>query len=113
MTAALRERPSTGTRLRGVLLGQLAENRAQLIDHAERAWASPTFSGGRHTIRLRFTGAAAIMAGERFIAALPEHEFAMRGALVAEAEVIAVRHHAAIDPPFLDVTTYLLVLDED
>lgn len=86
---------------------------ASLRTHTATAWASITFSGWRHQLVLRFTGPFAIGEGERFIAALPEHEFALRGALVADAAVTRVAHTQAIDPPHLEVTVELLVLDED
>lgn len=73
---------------------QLAGGRAELVSHCERAWASATFSGARHTIVLAFEGADALADGERFIDALPEHEFAIPGQLVAEAAIVSVCHEA-------------------
>lgn len=90
---------------------RLGEGRAELLSHAERAWASVTFSGTRHTVRLAFTGAEAIAAGERLIDALPEHEFAIPRQLVADAVVIAVTH-TALHEPRLEVEVELLLLDE-
>ena len=89
----------------------LAENRGQLLRHAERAWASVTFTGTRHTIVLAFAGAEAIEAGERFIAALPDHEFAIPRQLVADAAVSEVEHTAGPDERLL-VTCELLLLEE-
>lgn len=91
-------------------LSQLAEGRSRLVRHAEKSWASITFAGTRHKVELAFEGAAAVEAGESFIAFLPEHEFAIPGQLVADAAVVAVEHR--LDPPLLTVTCELLLLEE-
>lgn len=89
----------------------LAEGRAQLLRHAERPWASVTFTGSRHTIVLAFAGSEAIEAGERFIAALPDHEFAIPRQLVADAAIVAADH--VLDPePRLAVECELLLLED-
>ena len=90
---------------------RLGEDRAELVSHAERAWASVTFSGSRHTVRLTFTGEDAVEAGERFIDALPDHEFAIPRQLVADAVIQSVIH-TALPQPRLDVTAEVLLLDE-
>ena len=97
------------------LLGALHElggNHAAVLRHEERAWASITFSGARHTLVLRFVGDAAVEAGERFIAALPDHEFTIPRRLVADAAIVAVRH-ALLPEPSLEVECEVLLLDED
>lgn len=111
-TLTVKERPGNATRLRDAVL-ELAGPTAALISHSDKAWASITFAGSRHLLRLRFSGWRAIAAGERFLEALPEHDFKLRGALVADAAITHVTQHVAIDPPFLDVTAELLVLDGD
>ena len=83
----------------------------RVAHQSEKAWASVTFEGARHTVELEFEGADAIAAGEGFIAALPEHEFALPGQLVAEATVTAVDHRLAPDPR-LAVTCELLLLKD-
>jgi hypothetical protein len=90
---------------------ELAENKAELLRHGERAWASVTFSGARHEIVLCFSGAAAVAAGEALIDALPDHEFAIPGQLVADATVISVEH-TALPEPRLVVETQFLLLEE-
>jgi hypothetical protein len=88
-----------------------AEERAALIRHRETPWASVTFTGTRHRVTVAFTGAEAIVAGERFIAALPDHEFSIPGQLVADASVAAVDH--ALHPqPRLTVECEVLLLEE-
>ncbi|MFC0590641.1 hypothetical protein ACFFF7_14610 [Novosphingobium aquiterrae] len=89
----------------------LGQGKAELLSHAERAWASVTFSGTRHTVRLAFCGAEAVAAGEALIDALPEHEFAIPRQLVADAAVVAVTH-SALPEPRLEVEVELLLLDE-
>ncbi len=89
----------------------LAEGKGQLLRHAERPWASVTFTGSRHAITLAFAGSEAVEAGERFIAALPEHEFTIPRQLVADATVVAADH--VLDPePRLTVQCELLLLDD-
>ena len=92
-------------------LMELAGRKAELVRHSERSWASATFSGTRHEVVLSFSGAEAVTAGERFIDALPEHEFTITGNLVADA-VIAAVEHTALPEPKLEVTAELLLLEE-
>ena len=93
-------------------LHELGEGHAAVLRHEERAWASITFAGSRHTLTLRFAGDEGVTAGERFIAALPEHEFDIPRRLVADAAIVAVRH-ALLPEPSLEVECEVLVLDED
>lgn len=84
-------RRSTADRLREALMG-LGDFRGQVLSHGEKAWASITFAGARHTLALLFAGEEAVEAGERLIAALPDHEFAIEGQMVADAAVTEVEH---------------------
>ena len=92
-------------------LTTLAEGRAGLIRHSERRWASITFAGSRHTVALAFAGDEAAEAGERFITALPDHEFAIPGHLVADAAVVAVEH-TMLPEPRIAVEVELLLLED-
>jgi len=92
-------------------LAELGGGKAEVLRHSERPWASITFSGSRHTITLRFAGRDAAEAGEAYIAALPEHEFAIPGQLVVEAAVVAV-DHALLPEPSLTVEAELLLLED-
>lgn len=91
---------------------RLAGERAELLRHGEQPWASITFSGSRHRIALSFRGAAAVEAGEAFIAALPEHEFAIPGQLVADATIVSAEHEL-LPEPLLTVEAELLLLEEN
>jgi len=71
---------------------ELAGVQAELLRHAERPWASVTFSGSRHAMALAFTGGDAVAAGEAFIAALPDYEFEVPRQIVADAAVLSVEH---------------------
>lgn len=93
-------------------LMELAGRKAELVRHSERSWASATFSGTRHTVVLSFAGAEAVAAGEQFIDALPEHEFAITAHLVADAAVVAVEH-SALPETRLEVTAELLLLEDE
>ncbi|WP_169829134.1 hypothetical protein [Tsuneonella mangrovi] len=99
-----------GARLRAAI-ADLAEQVAQITHHREKPWASVTFEGARHNLALVFEGAEAVAAGERFIAALPEHEFAIPGQLVADASVTEVDHTLAPSPRLV-VTCELLLLKD-
>jgi len=110
-TMIQRRRPrSNWARLLEALLA-LADDNAELIRHAERPWASATFSGSRHTVCLSFTGAQRLAAGETFIAALPDHEFTIPGQLVADADVTEVSM-VMLPEPKLMVEVELLLLDD-
>lgn len=108
-SAVRKARRTPGDRLIEALL-ELAAGKARIVRHSERNWASITFAGTRHRVELLFEGAAAIEAGECFIAFLPEHEFAIAGQLVADAAVTDVDHR--LEPPRLAVTCELLLLEE-
>lgn len=101
---------STADRLREALLA-LGDFRGQVLTHTEKAWASITFSGARHSLTLLFAGEQAVEAGERFIAALPDHEFALPGQLVADAAVTEAEHRL-LPHPRLVVQCELLLLEE-
>ena len=89
----------------------LAGPSAELMSHAERPWASVTFSGTRHSVVLAFTGIEAVAAGEALIEALPDHEFAIPRQLVADAAVVAVEH-TLLPEPRLEVSAELLLLED-
>jgi hypothetical protein len=89
----------------------LTEGKGQLLRHSERPWASITFSGTRHTVALSFTGCEAVAAGERFIEALPEHEFTLARQLVADAAATRVEHTLLPEPEMI-VEAEILLLDD-
>lgn len=89
----------------------LAGGRAELLRHGERAWASATFSGSRHTIALVFQGHDAMADGEAFIDALPDHEFAISGHVVADAVIVAAEQDMG-GTPTLTVEAELLLLED-
>ena len=84
---------------------------AVLVRHAERVWASATFSGIRATTEMEFIGERACEAGEAFIADLPFADWAVPGVLVADALVTCLTQVAG-DNPRLAVTVELLVLND-
>ena len=92
-------------------LSQLAEQQATILTHSEKNWASVTFSGTRHRLELEFAGPEAVEAGERFIAALPDHEFTLAGQLVADATVEEV-DHVLLPEPRMAVTVGVLLLED-
>jgi hypothetical protein len=110
-----RRRPAPPKRSAGDWLREavmtLGDFRGQVLSHHEKAWASITFSGARHTLVVLFAGAEAIEAGERFLAELPDHEFAIPGHIVADAQIVEADHrlHPA---PRLGITCELLLLEE-
>ena len=107
--ARRRIRRSPGDRLRDAVLA-LAGKDAILARHVEKSWASITFAGTRHTLEIVYSGDG-IAAGERFIADLPDHEFALAGQLVADAVIVSA-DHALLPEPRLSVTCELLLLEE-
>lgn len=107
---APRIRRTSGDRLGEALLA-LADHRAQVLMHKEIPWASITFAGARHTFVLLFGGEASVEAGERMIAALPDHEFVIPGQLVADAGVTECEQRM-LPSPRLIVTCELLLLED-
>ncbi|MEQ1498130.1 MAG: hypothetical protein ABL914_05685 [Novosphingobium sp.] len=89
----------------------LGQGQAELLRHAERSWASVTFSGTRHSVVLAFNGEESVAAGEALIDILPDHEFTIAGQLVADAAVVRV-DHTALPKPRLEVELEVLMLDE-
>jgi hypothetical protein len=112
MIATLRRQGARGLwlRLLAAVL-ELAGSRAEFLRHTETPWSSVTFTGSRHAIELRFSGAEAVAAGEAFVEALPEHEFALPGQLVADAAIVSVDHSLA-EGPVLTLKAELLLLEE-
>jgi hypothetical protein len=92
-------------------LMELAGGKANLVRHDEGNWASVTFSGTRHTIILAFTGAEAVSAGEDYIAALPDHEFAIPRQIVADATIVRVQHRA-LPEPWMEIEAELLLIED-
>jgi len=108
--AAPRARRGPGAQIERVVLA-LAGGHGRVVEHRERGWASITFAGTRHTLRMAFDTPAGIEGGETLIAALPDHEFTLAGRLVADATISAVDHK--MEPtPTLTVTCELLVLED-
>lgn len=105
-----RPRRTTSDRVRDAVLA-LAEGRADLLNHEESAWSSITFSGTRHQLLLDFNGAEEVLAGEEFVANLPEHEFKIPGQLVADATIGEVEHRFGSDERMV-VKAVLLLLED-
>ena len=89
----------------------LGRGHGALLRHEERAWASITFAGARHSLAFRFAGDAGVAAGEAFVTKLPEHEFAIPHRLVADATVVVVRH-GLLPEPSLEVECEVLMLED-
>lgn len=89
----------------------LAGPGADFRQHTERPWSSVTFSGTRHTVTLEFNGPDAVERGETYAAALPDHEFAIPGYIVADAAITALEHSQP-GFPRLVVEAELLLLED-
>ena len=92
-------------------LAELHRSHGVVLTHTEKAWASITFAGTRHSLKLVFAGADAVATGEVLVAELPEHEFAIPGQIVADAAILEVEHRL-IPEPRLVVQCELLLLEE-
>lgn len=103
-------RRSTGDRLRDAILA-LASGHGEVRHHAEKAWASITFAGTRHTMCLVFEGQDAVAHGEELVAQLPDHEFAIPRQLVADATITGVESELLPVPRML-VECELLLLED-
>ena len=107
---ATRRAMAISEHLREQLLG-IGGGNGRVASHAEKAWASLTFSGARHTLCLVFAGPEEVQAGEDIVSVLSEHEFSIPGQLVADAAVTEVTHKLG-DAPRMVVTVELLLLEE-
>ena len=105
-----RTRRTAADRLRAAL-ADLHAHRGQVLTHTEKAWASITFAGTRHSLAILFAGEDAVEAGEQFVAVLPNYEFAIPGQLVADAGVVEVEHRLTPEPRLV-VQCDLLLLEE-
>ncbi len=65
-------------------LAELTPPDARIVHYKGAAWASATFTGMRHELRIECVGAQAIAAGKMLAARLPAHEFDLRGHVVAD-----------------------------
>merc|ERR1712026_312775 len=69
---APRARRTAADRLRAAL-ADLHAHHGQVLTHTEKAWASITFAGTRHSLAILFAGDEAVEVGEEFVAGLPDH----------------------------------------
>lgn len=100
-----------GEQLRAQILA-LSGGAGTVLAHLERPWASITFRGSRHIIKLRFDREDEIGQAEAMLTALPDHEFIIPGQLAAEVAVVEMDQRNG-DAPRLDVTIKALLLEED
>jgi len=96
--------PDAATQFERALLAsaQAADCAVAIIEADLTRWASVTFNGMRHMLTLKGAASPAL---SRWIAALPEAEFALRGHLVADLSVEAVRREGAEATVMLEVLT--------
>ncbi|MDB5668966.1 MAG: hypothetical protein JWL74_1916 [Alphaproteobacteria bacterium] len=80
-----------GERLARVVTGTVGtfggEIRTQSIE--QTGWASVTFTGARHRLRLTLEGEGAVGAAADFLAALPELDLPIPGHIVADIALVA------------------------
>lgn len=116
MTCATSFDPRVG---RGVRAGEklveqiiaLADGHGAVIVHVERPWASATFRGTRHTLTIGFDGADAVAGGRSMAAKIAEHEFAIPGQIVGDAQMLRSQHR--VEANLLLVELELLLLEDD
>ena len=105
----IRHDPATAL-IRAVLT--LAEGQAELEEHRDTSWASATFTGMRHVMRVSLTGEDGVRTGEWLASILPDHEFHIAGHLVADIAVSAV-HRRAEGTPAMTLTIEALTVEAD
>lgn len=105
----IRHDPATAL-IRAVL--SLAGGDAALEEHRGITWASATFTGMRHVMRLRFEGERAVSSAQWLTCILPEHEFAMSGHLVADIAV-AETHRRDEGTPAVTLIIEALTVETD
>lgn len=70
--------------------------------HGRRRWASATFSGARHAMTI---SAAPTPQLDRWLGTLPDADFTLRGHLVADLKIMAVRRCPAHFSADIEVLT--------
>lgn len=60
----------------------------EVEERSSRPWASITFVGARHRLRLGLRGPGAAALADAFLCGLPEREFDLRGHLMADIALI-------------------------
>jgi hypothetical protein len=105
----IRHDPATAL-IRAVL--SLARGDASLEEHRGTAWASATFTGMRHVMRLRFEGEQAVATAHWLVRILPEHEFALFGHLVADI-AITDTHRRSEGAPSMTLIIEALTVEAD
>lgn len=114
-----RARLTSGERLERALLAlaqagvdQAGGDGAHLLRHREMPWSSATFAGARHVFVLVFAGTSACAHAEQLIATLPDHDFMLPGALVAETAITRVDHRQCPEAR-IEIELAVLLLDRD
>jgi hypothetical protein len=105
----IRHDPATAL-IRAVL--SLAKGDAAFEEHRGTGWASATFTGMRHVMRLRFDGEQGIETAHWLTRILPEHEFAISGHLVADIAVTAT-HRRTEGVPAMTAVIEALTVEAD
>ncbi|WP_375290900.1 hypothetical protein [Qipengyuania sp.] len=108
--AEARQGLRAGEQLRAQLKA-LAHGTGVVLTHAEKYWATLTFKGARHVLKLRFEGRAEIECGEAMLAALDPQALIIPGQLVASIAVVAMDQVNG-DAPRLDVTIEALLAED-
>ncbi|MEZ5707883.1 MAG: hypothetical protein R3E02_00670 [Blastomonas sp.] len=76
---------------------ELSGGAARLEEHGGRSWASATFAGMRHSMRLSFAGAG-VSRGEWLASILPEHEFTLPGHILADIAIVEMHRREEGEP---------------
>jgi hypothetical protein len=105
----IRHDPATAL-IRAVLT--LARGAAELDEHRGTAWASATFTGMRHAMRVSLLGEDGVRTGEWLASILPDHEFRIAGHLVADIAVTAI-HRRTEGIPAMTLTIEALTVEAD
>lgn len=105
----IRRDPATAL-IRAIL--SLGGGAAQLEEHRGSAWASATFTGMRHIMRISLHGPEDIKTGDWLAAILPDHEFTIAGHLVADIAVTE-GHRRSEGTPAMTLTIEALTVEID
>ena len=86
-----RLRPQAEDELRRLVRASFAgfDGHFQIEDIESRSWASVTFSGERHTLRLRLRGDEAAAAADAFLGGLTDREFDLDGHVIADIAIVS------------------------
>lgn len=94
--------PDSGQSMTRAIFAAAAAMTVDIVESESWPWASATFTGARHRIRLTLPDTPE---SRHWLAGLPEHEFTIRGHLVADLVLVEQQHRDGLIVAVLETLT--------